>query len=52
MYIFMRRNWLADFRFEGMSTENRPKKKKRYKKQLFSLKLITDDKYLNIYNSL
>lgn len=46
MYIFMRRNWLADFRFEGIECPQKVGKKK-----LFSLKLITDDKHLNIYNS-
>lgn len=47
MYIFTRRNWLADFRFEGIECPQKVGQKKR----VFSLKLIADDKHLNIYNS-
>ena len=49
MYIFTRRNWLADFRFEGIECPQKVGQKK--KKRFFRLKLIADDKRLNIYNS-
>lgn len=48
MYIFTRRNWVTDFRFEGIEC---PQKVGKKKKRFFSLKLITDDKCLNTYNS-